>query len=116
MQLTIVTTQTVRYFVASWAFGDCPEARTHSTEFNNMAPSLTDALEHDPMNAEQTTIELTPRQQELLLKGLKFIRSNVALEMAIPTDEKDQNRLDQYAELDSLESILDPGHTPRRPR
>lgn len=70
----------------------------------------------DPMSTEQTTVELTPRQQELLLKGLKFVRSNVALDMQIPSDEIETNRKQQYAELDDLESMLSTPHTPRRPR
>lgn len=68
------------------------------------------------MNADQTTIELTSRQQELLLKGLKFVRSNVALEMAVPSEEVDSKRQNQYAELDDLETLLAPPKTPRQPR
>lgn len=68
------------------------------------------------MSTDQTTVELTPRQQELLLKGLKFVRSNVALDMQIPSEEIDANRRQQYAELDDLESMLSTPHTPRHPR
>ena len=76
----------------------------------------TAALTDENMNTEQTTVELTPRQQEILLKGLKFVRSNVALDMQIPSTEIDSNRKDQYAELDDLESMLSQPRTPRQPR
>lgn len=57
------------------------------------------------MSAE-LKIELSPHQQELLLRGLRFVRSSVALEMIDYTDEVEQNRRRQYAELDELEGLL----------
>lgn len=87
---------------------------SQSTTVPDMTPSA--VVTAETMNTDQTTVELTPRQQELLLKGLKFVRSNVALDMQIPSEEIDSNRRDQYAELDDLESMLATPHTPRRPR
>ncbi len=57
------------------------------------------------MNAE-LKIELSPEQQKLLLRGLKFVRSSVALEMRDFTEEFDAKRKQQYQELDTLESLL----------
>lgn len=70
----------------------------------------------ETMSTEQTTVELTARQQELLLKGLKFVRSNVALDMQIPSEEIDAGRKEQYEELDNLETMLSAPRTPRQPR
>ena len=68
------------------------------------------------MNAtEPTTVELTPRQQELLLKGLKFVRSSVSLDMQVPSEDVEAGRNDAYGELDELESKL-AAERPRQPR
>ena len=65
--------------------------------------------------AEPTTVELTPRQQELLLKGLKFVRSSVSLDMQVPSEDVEAGRNDAYGELDELESKL-AAERPRQPR
>ena len=85
-----------------------------STTISDDSPST--HVAEDTMSTEQTTVELTARQQEILLKGLKFVRSNVALDMQIPSEEIDASRKQQYEELDSLESMLGTPRTPRQPR
>lgn len=65
-------------------------------------------------NSEATTIELTPRQQDLILRGLRFVRSSVSLDMQIPSESVESERNDAYDELDALESKL--SERPRQPR
>ena len=50
--------------------------------------------------------QLTSRQQDLLLRGLRYIRSSVALEPCEFTPEVDAERRRQYAELSELESLI----------
>lgn len=57
------------------------------------------------MNAE-LKIKLSSEQQELILRGLRFVRSSVALEMVDYTPEVEANRRRQYAEIAQLESLL----------
>ncbi len=51
-------------------------------------------------------IELTRQQQELLLRGLRFVRSSVALDTCDYSDAVDAERRRQYAELNELESLV----------
>ena len=64
---------------------------------------------------DATTVELTPRQQQLLLRGLQFVRSSVSLDMQIPSEDVEQSRSGAYEELDALESKL-ASERPRQPR
>lgn len=57
------------------------------------------------MNAD-LKIELSPQQQELILRGLRFVRSSVALEAVDWTPEIEANRRRQYEEIRELESLL----------
>jgi hypothetical protein len=57
------------------------------------------------MNAD-LRIELSPHQQELILRGLRFVRSSVALEAVDWTPEIEANRRRQYAEIRELEGLL----------
>lgn len=50
--------------------------------------------------------ELTRDQQDLLLQGLRFVRSSVALDMAEYTPEVDAERRRKYARISELESLL----------
>ena len=52
------------------------------------------------------TIELTPEQRELLLTGLRFVRSSIALEVKDWSEEVEADRDRKYEELESLEAIL----------
>lgn len=58
-----------------------------------------------PMNAE-LQLQLSPHQQELILRGLRFVRSSVALDMIDYTPEVEANRRQQYAEIAELEGLL----------
>jgi hypothetical protein len=58
------------------------------------------------MNAE-LKLELSPHQQEIVLRGLRFVRSAVALEMIDPTPETEASRRQQYAEIDELKELLE---------
>lgn len=51
-------------------------------------------------------IELTPTQQEILLRGLKFVRSAVALAMPDFTDKVESERHRQYAEINEVENLV----------
>ncbi|MEZ6055915.1 MAG: hypothetical protein R3C01_04350 [Planctomycetaceae bacterium] len=66
------------------------------------------------MNME-LKIEITPGQQELLLRGLRFVRSSVALEMKDYTPEVEQDRRQKYDEIQQLEAILSGKSSPTVP-
>ena len=50
--------------------------------------------------------ELTDRQQELLLQGLRFVKSSIALEPRDWTPEVDADRQRRYLEISELESAI----------
>jgi hypothetical protein len=58
----------------------------------------------NPMN--ENRLELTRDQQELLLQGLRFVRSSVALDMRDYTVEYDAERRRQYDRITRLEALL----------
>ncbi len=51
-------------------------------------------------------IELTPKQQEILLRGLRFVRSAVALDMPEFSDKVELDRHRQYAEIADVEILV----------
>lgn len=52
-------------------------------------------------------IELTPQQQEILLRGLRFVRSAVALDMPpVFTDKFEADRHGQYADIAEVETLV----------
>ncbi|WP_437201668.1 hypothetical protein [Planctomicrobium sp. SH664] len=51
-------------------------------------------------------IQLTRRQQELLLRGLRFVRSSVALDMQEWNADVDHQRQSKYTEIEALQSLL----------
>lgn len=53
-----------------------------------------------------TTIELTPEQREILLTGLRYVRSSVALEVQDWSEEVEAERDRQYEQLNSIEAML----------
>lgn len=57
------------------------------------------------MNAE-LKIELSPQQQELILRGLRYVRSSVALDMQDYSEDVERSRKRQYAEIAELEELL----------
>jgi hypothetical protein len=60
-----------------------------------------------PMN--DLRVSISPKQQEILLRGLRFVRSAVALDACDYTQEVDTDRKRQYAEIAELESLLNGG-------
>jgi len=52
------------------------------------------------------SIQLTRKQQELLLRGLRFVRSSVALDMQNFTETIQEQRQVQYAEIAAVESMV----------
>jgi hypothetical protein len=51
-------------------------------------------------------MDMTPKQQEILLRGLRFVRSAVALDMPEFTDELEADRRRQYAEIAEVEALV----------
>ncbi|MCA8990214.1 MAG: hypothetical protein KDA78_21380 [Planctomycetaceae bacterium] len=56
-------------------------------------------------------VEITGRQQELLLEGLRFVTSSVRLRREDPTPETVANRRDQLNELYELVALIE-GNAP----
>lgn len=54
----------------------------------------------------ELSIQLTRKQQELLLRGLRFVRSSVALDMQNFSDALQKQRQDQYAEIAAVETMV----------
>jgi hypothetical protein len=52
------------------------------------------------------TLELTRTQQEILLRGLRYVRSAVALDSVDWSETVDGERRRQYAEIAQVESLL----------
>jgi hypothetical protein len=57
------------------------------------------------MNAE-LKLQLSSHQQELMLRGLRFVRSAVALEMLDHSPEVEASRRQKYEEIAELEGLL----------
>ena len=57
-------------------------------------------------------LELTDRQRELLLRGLRFVRSSRMLEIRDSSDLTDDQRKDELGELRQLSDMLGQ-HTPK---
>lgn len=51
-------------------------------------------------------LELTERQRELLLRGLRFVRSSRMLEIRDSSDITDDQRKDELGELRQLSEML----------
>ena len=51
-------------------------------------------------------LELTDRQRELLLRGLRFVRSSRILEIRDSSDLTDDQRKDELGELRQLSEML----------
>ena len=52
--------------------------------------------------SETVSVELTNEQREMLLHGLRFVRSNLMLDIHDPTPELDQDRENKLREIASL--------------
>lgn len=51
-------------------------------------------------------LELTQQQREILVRGLRYVRSSVMLTTQDPTPELDQARSDELRQLAELTAIL----------
>ena len=51
--------------------------------------------------------ELTRDQKEILLRGLRFVRSAVALDMTDFSDEVAAHRASEYEKISRLQELLD---------
>lgn len=54
----------------------------------------------------ELNIQLTRKQQELLLRGLRYVRSSIALDVREWSNEVEADRQRQYQEIADLESLL----------
>ncbi|WP_437229592.1 hypothetical protein SH661x_001524 [Planctomicrobium sp. SH661] len=54
----------------------------------------------------ELSIQLTRKQQELLLRGLRFVRSSVALDTQNYSEAVQNQRQHQYAEIAAIESMV----------
>jgi len=52
--------------------------------------------------SDSITVGLTERQRELLLQGLRYVRSSVKLDVYKPTPETTSTRNDNLREIESL--------------
>lgn len=60
-----------------------------------------------PVNLmESMNLELTPSQQEILLRGLRFVRGAVSLSMPEFSEQVEVDRRRQYAEIDEVETLV----------
>jgi hypothetical protein len=57
--------------------------------------------------SETLTVGLTNQQREILLRGLRFVRSAVALEIREPSPEVDADRATQMREIGRLVEQLE---------
>jgi hypothetical protein len=57
--------------------------------------------------SETLTVGLTTQQRDLLLRGLRFVRSAVALEIREPSPEVDADRATQMREIGRLVEQLE---------
>ena len=60
-------------------------------------------------------LELTDRQRELLLRGLRFVRSSRMLEIRTSSDLTDDERKVELGEVSELSDLLDQNAAAARP-
>jgi hypothetical protein len=58
--------------------------------------------------SEALRLEMTPRQKELMLRGLRYVYSAVALEVYDPTPDNQVERRNELAEISELTNLLNP--------
>lgn len=54
----------------------------------------------------ELNIQLTRKQQEILLRGLRYVRSSVALDQRDWSPEVERERETQYAQIAQVEGLL----------
>lgn len=64
--------------------------------------------------SDNVTVELTKEQREVLLRGLRFVRSSIMLDVHNPTPESDTERTSQLQSISRLVNQLNgvaPSHS-----
>jgi hypothetical protein len=56
--------------------------------------------------SDLSSLELTQQQRNILVRGLRYVRSSVMLTTQDPTPELDQARTDELRQLADLTAIL----------
>ncbi len=56
--------------------------------------------------AQILTLELNPDQQEILLRGLRYVKNAIALEVFDPTEELVSQRRQQINEVAQLSQLI----------
>ncbi len=56
--------------------------------------------------SEYVTVQLTQKERETLLRGLRFVRSAVMLEIRDPSPRDDERRRDEIQAIDALAARL----------
>lgn len=51
---------------------------------------------------DSQSLGLSPEQKELILRGLRFVRSSISMELCDPSEQADARRAAQLREVDSL--------------
>ena len=58
--------------------------------------------------SDSLTIDLTKQQRDTLLRGLRFVRSSIMLDMHDPDPESDEKLGEGLKEIASLVHVLEP--------
>ncbi|HID22716.1 MAG TPA: hypothetical protein EYP14_09995 [Planctomycetaceae bacterium] len=58
---------------------------------------------------ETMSVELTDQQREILLKGLRYVRSSIMLEIQEPSSERAQQRAEKLEQINALVQQLSGG-------
>jgi hypothetical protein len=58
--------------------------------------------------SDSLTIDLTKQQRDTLLRGLRFVRSSIMLDMHDPDPESDEKLGEGLKEIASLVDVLEP--------
>ncbi|MFQ5734865.1 MAG: hypothetical protein ACE5KM_23265 [Planctomycetaceae bacterium] len=61
--------------------------------------------------SERVNIGINPHQRDLLLNGLRFVRSSILLEMKIPAENETELRSEKLQEIEDLVEQLDRART-----
>ena len=63
--------------------------------------------------SQTVTVGMTQEQRDLVLRGLRFVRSSVMLEVLDPTPETDEQRRAELREINQLVERLNEAPAPR---
>lgn len=60
------------------------------------------------------SLDLSDRQREILMRGLRFVRRSYTLECRDTTDLTEVERGEQLRQIQELNSLLEGGRTPKQ--